>query len=68
MQELKDETKKLRHENDLMDLKRVVRDSIRAETLREGVSLKIENEDGRVYIPLAPSPTNQNITNTYMLF
>jgi len=41
-----------------MDLKGVKRDSIRAPTLGEGVSFKIENEDGQVYIPLAPSPTN----------
>ena len=62
MQELKNETKKLQREGDLRKLQNTVRDSIRdsirAETLKEGISLKIENEDGQVYIPLAPSPTN----------
>ena len=62
MQDLKDQTKKLQCESDLRKLQNTIRDSIsegiRAQTLKEGISLKIENEDGQVYIPLAPSPTN----------
>ncbi|KAI4949133.1 hypothetical protein J4E91_005597 [Alternaria rosae] len=49
IQELKDQTKKLRHGNDMMDLQKTVRDSIRAETLKEGFTLKIENEDGQIF-------------------
>jgi len=62
MQDLKDQTKKLQRESDLRKLQNTIRDSIsegiRAQTLKEGISLKIENEDGQVYIPLAPSTTN----------
>ncbi|KAI4666807.1 uncharacterized protein J4E79_002847 [Alternaria viburni] len=52
-QELEDQIKKLQREGDLRKLQNTVRDSIRdsirAETLKEGISLKIENEDGLVY-------------------
>ena len=55
MQDLKDQTKKLQRESDLRKLQNTIRDSIsegiRAQTLKEGISLKIENEDGQVYIP-----------------
>ena len=55
-QELEDQIKKLQREGDLRKLQNTVRDSIRdsirAETLKEGISLKIENEDGLVYISL----------------
>ena len=54
--ELEDQIKKLERESDLRKLQNTVRDSIRdsirAETLKEGISLKIENEDGLVYISL----------------
>lgn len=68
IQELKDQTKKLQHGNDMMDLKKTVRDSIRAETLKKGITLKIENEDGQVYISFASSPSNQNFINIHLLF
>ncbi|KAI4625549.1 hypothetical protein J4E80_002681 [Alternaria sp. BMP 0032] len=53
MQDLKDQTKKLQRESDLRKLQNTIRDSIsegiRAQTLKEGISLKIENEDGQVF-------------------
>jgi len=64
-QELEDQIKKLQRDRDLRKLQSTIRDSIResirdstrAETLKEGISLKIENEDGRVYISLPFSHT-----------
>ncbi|KAI4933884.1 uncharacterized protein J4E92_003553 [Alternaria infectoria] len=53
MQDLKDQTKKLQRESDLRKLQNTIRDSIsegiRAQTVKEGISLKIENEDGQVF-------------------